>query len=356
MRAWGGHTRRYQTDGGAADPAPLPPETLTELFARNQPDVADIQVPLLSAGNWGGAGLHLRGNVEGYLGAGSAHKFLQLHVGDHVGPFYSLEGRLVQHRFLEHFLRDVDTGITREPPIRLAIRRDRDTYRWRYENEWPLARTRVDRAPSRCHGPGPVDDPTARGGLGELRRRARRRAVLRPVHDRAARAGGRGHGPDQAQALGLVDERRRGSLRDRAQPAPRRHGGHLPGAAAEARAPSPWRTAGCGCRIASSIRSARLPSGRTTRTTRSRRCVPARWSRSRSRSARPARLRARSPARHRGRRTGRCALFFQHDDPRDRIERGTVSLHTGGRFDSHVLLPIIPARPAPGPASPARAG
>ena len=35
--------------------------------------------------------------------------------------------------------------------------------------------------------------------------------------------------------------------------------------------------------------------------------------------------------------------FFQHDDPRDRIERGTVSLHTGGRFDSHVLLPIIPA-------------
>jgi hypothetical protein len=30
--------------------------------------------------------------------------------------------------------------------------------------------------------------------------------------------------------------------------------------------------------------------------------------------------------------------FFQHDDPRDRTERGSVSLHTGGRFDS---------RPAP---------
>src|SRR5262249_2149682 len=37
MRAWGGHTRRYQTDGGASDPAPLPPPTPTHPFARNHP-------------------------------------------------------------------------------------------------------------------------------------------------------------------------------------------------------------------------------------------------------------------------------------------------------------------------------
>jgi hypothetical protein len=59
-----------------------------------------------------------------------------------VRPFYSLEGRLVQLRFLEQFLHGVDTGFTREPPVRLAIRRDRDRYRWRYESEWPIARTR----------------------------------------------------------------------------------------------------------------------------------------------------------------------------------------------------------------------
>lgn len=35
-------------------------------------------------------------------------------------------------------------------------------------------------------------------------------------------------------------------------------------------------------------------------------------------------------------------IQFQHDDPRDRIERGTVTVHTGGSFDSHLLLPIIP--------------
>ena len=36
--------------------------------------------------------------------------------------------------------------------------------------------------------------------------------------------------------------------------------------------------------------------------------------------------------------------FFQHDDSRDRARTGTNTIHTGGKFDSHMLLPIIPAR------------
>ena len=38
---------------------------------------------------------------------------------------------------------------------------------------------------------------------------------------------------------------------------------------------------------------------------------------------------------------------FMHDDPRDRppeIFGGTVTLHTGGAYDSFVLLPVIPPR------------
>lgn len=118
------------------------PELYDERVARNNPDLADIKVRLLSAGNWAGVGLHLRGNIEGYLGAGSRQKFLRVHSGDHVTPFYSLEGRLYQLRFLEQWLRGIDTGILREPPVRLAIRRGGDDYEWRYEYEWPLARTR----------------------------------------------------------------------------------------------------------------------------------------------------------------------------------------------------------------------
>ncbi len=35
---------------------------------------------------------------------------------------------------------------------------------------------------------------------------------------------------------------------------------------------------------------------------------------------------------------------FTHTDARDRIQMGTNTIHTGGPFDSHLLLPIIPAR------------
>ena len=35
---------------------------------------------------------------------------------------------------------------------------------------------------------------------------------------------------------------------------------------------------------------------------------------------------------------------FQHSDSRDRVYAATNTIHTGGRFDSRLLLPIIPAR------------
>jgi uncharacterized protein len=123
----------------------VPPEEYGPFHDDSNPDLAAIEVPLLSVGNWGGAGLHLRGNIEGFLGAGSEHKWLRVHSGDHVQPFYVLEGRLLQLRFLEQWLKGVDTGMTREPPIQLAIRRSREDYSWRYEHEWPLARTQWTR-------------------------------------------------------------------------------------------------------------------------------------------------------------------------------------------------------------------
>jgi uncharacterized protein len=35
---------------------------------------------------------------------------------------------------------------------------------------------------------------------------------------------------------------------------------------------------------------------------------------------------------------------FTHTDQRDRIQRGSVTIHGGGSFDSHLLVPIILAR------------
>jgi predicted acyl esterase len=106
----------------------------------------DIDCPLYSAGNWSGMGLHLRGNTEGYLRAASKHKKLRIHAGTHYHPFYSAEGRLDQLRFFDHWLKGLDTGIMREPPVKLLIRKGgHGNSEWRFENEWPIKRTRWTR-------------------------------------------------------------------------------------------------------------------------------------------------------------------------------------------------------------------
>ena len=103
----------------------------------------NIDCPLYSAGNWSGMGLHLRGNTEGYLRAASKHKKLRIHAGTHYHPFYSAEGRLDQLRFFDHWLKGLDTGIMREPPVKLLIRKGgHGNSEWRFENEWPIKRTR----------------------------------------------------------------------------------------------------------------------------------------------------------------------------------------------------------------------
>lgn len=109
--------------------------------AERRPDLGRIQVPLLSAANWGGLGLHSRGNFEGYARAGSAAKWLEVHTGRHEELFYTEHGRSLQRRFFDHFLKGAGNGWDAEPPVQLAIRHADGTIRPRGEQDWPLART-----------------------------------------------------------------------------------------------------------------------------------------------------------------------------------------------------------------------
>jgi uncharacterized protein len=103
-----------------------------------------ITVPLYSAGNWTSFALHLRGNTEGYMLAASKHKKLRIHSGTHFHAFYSEEGRMDQLRWFDYWLKGIDTGIMDEPPVKIEIRTGGSAgrYEFRFENEWPLARTR----------------------------------------------------------------------------------------------------------------------------------------------------------------------------------------------------------------------
>ena len=101
----------------------------------------DIEAPLLSAGNWGGMGLHTRGNFEGWLRAGSKQKWLEVHGHTHFTHFYSNYGEALQKKFFGHFLKDEKTGWDKQPRVSLNIRHPGEKFVLRAENEWPLART-----------------------------------------------------------------------------------------------------------------------------------------------------------------------------------------------------------------------
>ena len=112
-----------------------------DYYAARTADYAQIEAPLLSAGNWGGMGLHTRGNFEGYLHAGSKQKWLEVHGDTHFTHFYSNYGEALQKRFFGHFLKGENTGWNRQPRVSLNIRHPREKFVLRGENEWPLART-----------------------------------------------------------------------------------------------------------------------------------------------------------------------------------------------------------------------
>ena len=124
-----------------------------------------ITVPLLTAANWGGQGLHTRGNFEGFTRAASAHKWLEVHGLEHWTHFYTDYGVGLQKRFFACFLHGDDAGWRDQPAVQLQVR-SLDGFIERAEREWPLARTRWTRLylrPDRSElGPA---QPGASGGV-----------------------------------------------------------------------------------------------------------------------------------------------------------------------------------------------
>ena len=114
-------------------------------YEERTPDLAAIEVPVLSCGNWGGHGVHLRGNVQGWLGAGSKQKWMEFHGREHWTEFYTDYGVGLQKRFCDHSLKGEDNGWDKEPPIRMLVRHV-DGFVERTEDEWPLARTQWTRS------------------------------------------------------------------------------------------------------------------------------------------------------------------------------------------------------------------
>jgi len=105
-------------------------------------DLAKIKIPLLSCANWGGQGIHPRGNINGFLEASSSQKWLEIHGHSHWALFSTNYGLELQKKFFDHFLKGNDNGWEKTPKVMLNIRHPGPVFVRRDEFEWPIARTK----------------------------------------------------------------------------------------------------------------------------------------------------------------------------------------------------------------------
>jgi predicted acyl esterase len=131
---------RADSDGDA-----LRHPLIDEHYRSRLPKFEDIEAPLLSCANWGGMGLHPRGNFEGFLRAGSQQKWLEVHGDTHFTLFYHAYGQKLQKKFYDRFLKGLDNGWEQQPKVLLNVRHPGEKFVPRTEHEWPLARTQWTR-------------------------------------------------------------------------------------------------------------------------------------------------------------------------------------------------------------------
>jgi predicted acyl esterase len=137
-------TRRITKSMSARNPAwpgpekevpPPPVEKAEDEFLR------DITLPTLICGTWADHGVHTRGSFRAFRKISSEHKWLYTHGRQKWAEFYASEARTYRKLFFDHFLKGIDDRILSIPRVRMEVRETLEKYTVRWENEFPLART-----------------------------------------------------------------------------------------------------------------------------------------------------------------------------------------------------------------------
>ncbi len=106
---------------------------------------AGIRVPAYIVASWSDQGMHTRGTIEGFRRISSEQKWLEIHGRKKWAYYYDPESVERQREFFDHFLRGISTSVPEWPRVRLEVRERFYVWRIKREDEWPIARTRYTR-------------------------------------------------------------------------------------------------------------------------------------------------------------------------------------------------------------------
>jgi predicted acyl esterase len=112
-----------------------------DYWAGKNADLSKITVPAFVVASWTDHGLHNRGTLEGFKKIASKDKWLIVHGRKKWQNYYQKENVEKQRQFFNRFLKGIDNRVKDWPKVTLEIREKYYVGNTRTENEWPLART-----------------------------------------------------------------------------------------------------------------------------------------------------------------------------------------------------------------------
>jgi len=134
---WCRTTTRIEDFVGMALRHPL----FDDYWASKNADLSKITVPAFVVASWTDHGLHTRGTLEGFKKIASKDKWLLVHGRKKWSFFHDQESVEKQRQFFDKFLKGIDSEVKNWPRVMLEVRRRYGAGSFRSENEWPLART-----------------------------------------------------------------------------------------------------------------------------------------------------------------------------------------------------------------------
>jgi hypothetical protein len=104
-------------------------------------DFTKIRTPAFIVASWSDQGLHTRGTLEGFKHIGSAQKWLEVHGRKKWAYYYEPTSVARLQAFFDHFLKGRSTDLARWPAVRYEVRERAFVGSMRADTQWPLAGT-----------------------------------------------------------------------------------------------------------------------------------------------------------------------------------------------------------------------
>jgi uncharacterized protein len=105
------------------------------------PVLEHVRAPAFVVASWSDQGLHTRGTIEGFKRIGSEHKWLLVHGGKKWGFYYQPRSVELLRQFFDHFLLGRASGLDAWPRVRVEVRERLLVGEYRDDQRWPLTGT-----------------------------------------------------------------------------------------------------------------------------------------------------------------------------------------------------------------------